>query len=147
MSAVCALLVGHGQTCTDFDACPSGDLCVGLAAGGGSGTCTTILDVGSTCDPTKDACPADAPCDKDKHLCTKPAQPMEGSACTGLGTCLSNGGFVGNDALYCDSGSHMCTKRLRTGDACVPATTNDDPCITACSPSTNTCVQGMSCFF
>jgi hypothetical protein len=116
-----------GGTCSAFEACPDGQLCIGLTVNATTGVVTTpgkcgaVLDVGGACDPTadEDGCPDDTDCDATSKKCV--VAGAEGSTCTpGDDDC--------RDAFYCDSTMLKCTKLVALGQACVPqpTTTNGE---------------------
>ncbi len=79
---VCAADVRHGESCADPGACPDGDRCVGTFPAT-VGVCTQVLDVGSACDPTHDACPSSAPCSMSARTCTTCQRKKKpGESCT-----------------------------------------------------------------
>lgn len=131
--ATCQAAAAAGASCPGLDSCVDGQLCVG-------GTCHAFLDVGSSCDPTQPACPADAPCDATLHACTLPPQAAAGDACMpNNNACRSTSIFVGQ-TLYC-SPSKQCENTIDLGQACTPPVAGaENPCFTGnCDPTTKVC--------
>jgi hypothetical protein len=142
MPSTCAPSVAAGQACAEYNACQDGLRCVGLnpTMMGAMGTCTAVLDVGATCDPTMSACPSDAPCEPGTLRCSAPSQGVEGAPCTGKGTCKPSSFLA--PPLYCDPSSMKCAEKLLPGQPCTPPTaTQDDACVTSCDPATANCAQ------